>query len=35
VEIDALEVPEGATSLVISTGGENAAQVIWVLEDQG
>jgi hypothetical protein len=35
VEIDQLEVPEGATSFVISTGGENGIDVIWVLEDQG
>jgi len=35
VEIDELEVPEGATPMVISTGGENGIDVIWVLEDKG
>jgi hypothetical protein len=35
VEIDDLEVPEGATSFVVETGGESGIQVIWVLEDQG
>jgi hypothetical protein len=35
VEIDDLEVPEGMTSFVISTGGENGVQIIWVLEDRG
>ncbi len=35
VEIDGLEVSEGATSFVVSAGGENAIEVIWVLEDQG
>jgi hypothetical protein len=35
VEIDNLEVPEGATSFVVSTGGQHSIQVIWVLEDQG
>ena len=35
VEIDDLEVPEGATSFVISTGGDSGVQVIWVLDEQG
>jgi len=34
VEINALEVSDGATPFVISDGGEHAVQIIWVVEDQ-
>lgn len=35
VEINQLEVNEGMTPFVVSTGGDGAVQVIWVLPDQG
>jgi len=35
VEIDDLEVADGATSFVVSTGGDSGVQVIWVLDEQG
>ncbi len=33
VEISQLEVYDGATPFVISSGGENGYEIIWVLED--
>lgn len=34
VEINELEVYDGATSFVVSTGGEGGFDIIWVLEDE-
>jgi hypothetical protein len=35
VQIDQLEVSEGSTPFVVTTGGENGFDVIWVLQDEG
>jgi anti-sigma-K factor RskA len=34
VEISDIEVPEGMTSFVVSTSGNNASAIIWVLDDR-